>query len=309
MLDQKRNAHALNEYLNKMRTNPKTLKEVQEYFTTKSGDELFYRRWTGDNTRKIVIGLHGMAAHSEYFIQVADQLIESEITLYALDLKHHGYSTGKKGDLKSFEEIASHLYEFISYVRKDHPHTPIFLMGISMGGIISINYSVRYPDSVEGLILMAPGVKSEFKLSPGDILKLPLLIFIYIVKKSATVINVGERSERGTRNPLRIEYQNNDELRIQKVSPRYLIGLLKQKKKAFENASNISHPVLIMIGTEDKIVSVEGVEEFYDLLTVEDKTLIKLPGAYHSLFSDPAMHEEKGWTRLMEWVEKRGSVS
>ncbi|TFF86751.1 MAG: alpha/beta fold hydrolase [Promethearchaeota archaeon] len=297
----------INPILQKMRTNPVANNGVGKYFTTRSGDKLYYRVWKSDSQNKIVVGIHGMAAHSEYYIQVADQLIDKSISVYALDLKQHGHSVGKKGDLKSFKEIIEHVDQFIDNIIKTNKDTPIYLMGISMGGVIAINYSVEIQDKdddkIKGMILMAPGVKTKLKLSFTDILKLPFYVLVYLVKSDKLIINIVERSAVGSRNPLRLDYQNEDELRIQKVSLRYLLGLNSYKKVALKNAKNIIHPVIIFQGTEDNLVSYEGVKAFFEEIPIEDKTFIELDGAYHSLYSDPAMIE-KGYEKLRNWLLK-----
>jgi len=44
------------------------------------------------------------------------------------------------------------------------------------------------------------------------------------------------------------------------------------------------------------------VEEFFKKITYPDKKLIELKGAYHCLFSDPAMVEQGGWKALRDWI-------
>ncbi|MHA1229851.1 MAG: alpha/beta fold hydrolase [Candidatus Helarchaeota archaeon] len=289
--------------LNKMRVNPIASNGVGYFFKCNNGDKLFYRIWKSLETKKILIGIHGMAAHSEYYVQVADQMIDKNITVIAVDLKHHGRSTGKKGDLKSFEELINQLYEFITWVRSNWQGIPIYLMGISMGGCISVNYAVNYANTINGMILVAPAVKLNMNFSLLDILKLPLYGIIYLFNKGATVISVHKKGANlGTRNPLRIEYDENDEYRIKKVSLRYLLQLRSWIVKAYNNAETIEIPVLIIQGTEDKLVSINGVKEFYQKLKSKDKQFIELKGAYHSLYSDPAMVEQNGWLKLKEWI-------
>jgi len=98
--------------------------------------------------------------------------------------------------------------------------------------------------------------------------------------------------------------KRKDDLRIKKVSIRYLFQINSWIKKAFKNASKVNHPVIIFQGTEDKLVSPKGVKELYENLTSKDKTFIELDGAYHSLYSDSAMIEQKGWKKLKEWILK-----
>ena len=86
------------EMLQKLRTNPVANQGLEDFFTTHSGDKLFFRAWYPENIKAIVLAIHGLAAHGEYFVQVADQVIEHEIAVFAIDLKGHGRSSGNKGD-------------------------------------------------------------------------------------------------------------------------------------------------------------------------------------------------------------------
>ncbi|MHA1268573.1 MAG: alpha/beta fold hydrolase [Candidatus Helarchaeota archaeon] len=293
----------IDEYLQKMRVNPIAKNGIGYYFKTNSGDKLYYRVWESPDKNKIVIGIHGMAAHSEYYVQVADQLINHRISVYALDLKHHGHSTGHMGDLENFQELIDQLNEFIIKIHDENEGVPIYLIGISMGGCIAINYSIQYPDLINGLILMAPAVKTNLKFSFFDILKLPILGILYLFSKGKPIINIGKRSELlGTRNELRRIYERNDEYRIKKVSIRYLLQVNSWVKKAFKNAIKINHPVIIFQGTEDKLVLFNGVKQFYNNIKISNKTFIELEGAYHTLYSDPSMVDEGGWEKLRQWV-------
>ncbi len=295
-----------NSYLMEMRVNPQANNGVGQYFTTKSGDKLFYRTWESENSKKILLGIHGMAAHGEYYVQVADQLISSNITTYALDLKHHGKSTGKKGDLKDFKILIEQVNEFILFLKEKHENQPIFLMGLSMGGCIGANYGILYPNIINGLILMAPAVKRSYKVSFLDILRVLGLVFSYIFIRGKPVVDIAKRNKGlGTRNPLRTKYDENDEYRIKKVSIRYLLQIGKWVKKAFKNASKISYPVLILQGTKDELVSPAGVKEFFNNLTINDKKFIELEGAYHCLYSDPAMVDLGGWDAIRDWILQR----
>jgi alpha-beta hydrolase superfamily lysophospholipase len=79
--------------------------------------------------------------------------------------------------------------------------------------------------------------------------------------------------------------------------------MAKWVKKAFNNAPNISHPTIIFQGDEDQLVSPKGVKQFFNNITIEDKEIVCLKGAYHSLFSDIAMEEQGGWDKLRNWLK------
>lgn len=294
----------INPLLEEMRINPIANNGKEGFFECESGDQLYYRTWKSSNQKKILVALHGMGAHSEYYIIVADQLINEGISIYAPDVKGHGLTPGKKGDLKDFKEVYHQLNEFITKIHEDNPDHPIYLMGLSMGGMITINYSVQYPELIKGIILIAPGVKSTFKMKASDIAIMPLLVISAPFTKGKPIINIAKRGAITSRNPLRLKYQDNDKLRNDKLSPRLLLVTGNNVRRAFKNAANITHPTLIMQGTDDKLVSPEGIHEFFEAITIEDKELYMLEGAYHSLYSDPAMEEQRGWEKLLDWIDK-----
>ncbi len=292
----------INEYLQKMRINPQT-NGTGQYFKCKSGDHLYYYNWScGKKARKIVLGIHGMASHGIFYIQVADQLIPNDVTVYALDLKHHGRSSGKKGDIDNFEELIEQIGEFILFLKEKNGSIPIFLMGMSLGCTVAINYSVLFPDVIKGLILMAPPVKTMLHLTLKDFLESPYYLLTYIFFRGNPVIDLTKRHSLCSRNPWRIKYDEIDELHLKKISLRYLLQGNEWDKKAHDNVSRISCPVLILQGTADHTVSYEGVEEFYNKISYHDKKLVELKGAYHCLFSDPAMMEQGGWDEIKKWL-------
>lgn len=293
----------LHDVLEKMRIHPVANNGEGKYFECISGDKLYYRGWLAENHKKIIVGIHGFAAHSEYYVQVADQLIENGITVIGLDLKHHGHSSGSKGTVEHYEELFEQVHEFVLMLSKEYKDIPIYLMGLSMGGMLIINYSVMYPEEIIGIIAMAPAVKAKLKLSAKDILKLPYLGIMHLVKKNKPIIDITEQGKRTSRNPLRLEYDEEDNLRIKKVSSHYLLQMNKQVKKAFKNAENITHPILIMIGTQDLLVPQEGVRDFFNAITFHDKKLVEVQDSYHSLYSDIAMVEDKGWDKMREWLK------
>lgn len=289
--------------MERMRVHPVANNGEGKYFECESGDKLYYRLWPAENQEKILIGIHGFGAHSEYYIQVADQLIEHGITVIGFDLKHHGNSEGIKGTVENYRELFEQFYEFVLMLFKKYKDIPIFLMGLSMGGMFILNYSLMYPDEITGLIAMAPGLKARLQLTIKDILKLPYIGLVRLFKKNKPIIDITQRGKLTSRNSLRLEYDENDPLRIQKVSPHYLLQVNKFMKRVFKRASEIAHPLLIMVGTDDLIVSKDGVKEFYDAITFNDKEYIEVKDSYHSLYSDPAMLEDMGWDKIREWLK------
>ncbi len=64
-------------------------------------------------------------------------------------------------------------------------------------------------------------------------------------------------------------------------------------------------PVLLLHGENDKIVPMQFSKRLFELLTVEDKTLITYPDAYHEIFND--LDREKTFADVILWLNQHAS--
>ncbi len=285
-----------------MRSHPNAPPAREDYFQCASGDRFFYRVWAPNIPKKIIVGIHGLGAHSEYFVLVADQVVETGAALYAPDLKHHGKSTGRKGDMESYAEMVAQVHEFITFVRAKHPGLPLFLVGISMGGGIEFNYVQQHPAECQGIITFAPSIAVGGTISVAQILKSPYYLLAHLFARGKPVISITKNSARGTSNPLRVAYDMGDPFRLQKVSFRLILQMNKGVRSVAKHAEEIKLPVLIIQGTQDRLINPAGVRAFFHRLGSQDKTLIEVEGAYHALFTETAMDEKGAWTRMRDWL-------
>ncbi len=288
--------------LQQMRNHPVAPTAKEDYFQCASGDRLFYRAWVPGSPRKVIVGIHGLGAHSEYFVLVADQLLETGAALYAPDLKYHGKSTGRKGDMENYDEVIAQIHEFITFIRTQHPGLPLFLVGISMGGGMEFHYVRQHPAECQGIITFAPSIAVGGTISVTQILKSPYYLLAHLFARGKPVISIIKNSARGTSNPLRLVYDAGDPLRLQKVSFRLILEMQKGVRSVANHAEEIKIPVLIIQGTEDRLINPAGVRAFFNRLGAQDKTLIEVEGAYHALFTEPAMEEKGAWARIRDWL-------
>ena len=98
-----------------------------------------------------ILFIHGPGADHRLF---ADQMrfFGPSQTPVALDLLGHGQSSGEA--LEDVPDWASFLEEFIDKLRL----APVMLVGHSLGGAIAIEYAIRHPRLVEGLVLIGTGI-------------------------------------------------------------------------------------------------------------------------------------------------------
>ena len=72
-----------------------------------------------------------------------------------------------------------------------------------------------------------------------------------------------------------------------KVTARLGAELVKTLDKLPALIPQITLPIIIMYGTEDRLSNPEGSQMLYDLVGSRDKTLKKYEGFYHEIFNEP----------------------
>lgn len=156
------------------------------------GAKLHYRSfWKNDSKRKqpkaAVIFMHGVTAHSGEGFEVASdgrktnvalirQVLndEADMALHGFDQYGHGYSEGSRFFIPSFQQ---NLQDYLTFIRivdqKYDGQVPIFLMGLSYGGNLTIQASrviqddpTVGPKQFGGALLFCPAVIGDLPPAP-----------------------------------------------------------------------------------------------------------------------------------------------
>ena len=165
-------------------------------FFIKSRDsvDIYISEFRPENTNsKTLIITHGYGEHQGYYHDMASYFVKHGFNVFTYDLRLYGKSTGKKGDIKSFDLFVSDLNEIISFARGKYPDNQIFLFGHSMGGSITLNYLLKNTDNkITAAVISSPWLKLAFE--PPKMKKIladiGLLLFPGLVIKGELHIDV-----------------------------------------------------------------------------------------------------------------------
>jgi alpha-beta hydrolase superfamily lysophospholipase len=120
---------------------------------------LYVNHWFAEQPPKAVVMVaHGMAEHSGRYGRFAEALVAAGFEDYAHDQRCHG-KTAEHGLLGQYAEqdgwnlVVGDLARLNHHIRQQHPHTPIFLLGHSMGSYIGQAYLMQHSCSLQGAIL------------------------------------------------------------------------------------------------------------------------------------------------------------
>ncbi|MHA1665181.1 MAG: lysophospholipase [Candidatus Njordarchaeales archaeon] len=260
------------------------------------GTKLFYRAWKSEEEKDIIIGVHGYAEHSGRYHHVGEFLARNGYSLYMMDLRGHGRSGGIPGYIKNFWQFVDDLDFFVDFIRESTSIDKVFMLGHSMGGLISILYALDRGDKLKSLIVSGPALGTSVKISVAQRILLPIISRVQPKYRVPITINPNELTHDSA---IANEY-SRDPLVFKKGTIRLLMEMLKAMSFAQQNAQKLRVPILILHGGDDKIVPPESSEIFFNNLKIERKERIVYPGFYHEILNE--IGKEKVLEEILDWL-------
>jgi alpha-beta hydrolase superfamily lysophospholipase len=289
--------------IRRIRSTPKAVEDfmtfIEETITTTDGLRLYLRRRDVDNARGEVIIIHGFGEHSGRYGPLTDHLINHSYTVTAYDHRGHGLSDGLPGHVENFSEYEDDLHQIIAYVRARSKSRNLYLIGHSMGGLVTLRYVAKKGGDISGAVLSAPLIS----------VAVPVPWYKIVIARLSARLTPYLRLDNGiktsdlSRDPEVGKAYATDPLVNRKVSARWFAEATRAMEEVKAWAPQISLPVLVMHGTADKLASVESTKRLFERIGSKDKELVIYPGYYHELFNEPEKHEL--FARVTEWLPQR----
>jgi len=260
---------------------------------------LFRRSWApAGPPRGTIILVHGLGEHSGRYEHVARRLTERGFSVHAIDHEGHGRSDGRRGHVDRFSHYLDGVEALLDAVREEEGDRPRFLLGHSMGGLVSALFLLRHAAEFEGCVLSGPLVTSDAE-PPAPLMLLNRLLSVVaprlgILKLDATAVS---------RDPDVVAAYIADPLvHSGKVTTRLVNELFVAAATLLDSANRIELPLLLLHGEADRLTSPEGSKRLHALLGSEDKTIRLYPGLYHEIFNEP--EKDAVLDEALDWLER-----
>jgi len=267
---------------------------VEERLETTGGHTLFVRSWRPDGSaRGVVVIVPGFNSHSGYYGWAAEQLVASELAVYAVDLRGRGRSDGERFYVEKFGDYVDDVSAAVKLAKSREPGLPTFLLGHSAGGVVACLYALDHPRELSGLI--AESFAHEL---PAPDFALAVFKGLGHVAPHAHVLHL--KNELFTRDPKALEAMDNDPLIAHETQPtKTLAELVRADARLKQEFPSMKLPVMILHGTADKATRPSGSQHFFDAVGSLDKTLKLYEGHAHDLLNDVdkelVMEDLKSW--------------
>jgi len=265
--------------------------------TIKLSDGLLLKgfRWEpSERARATVIMVHGLGEHILRYSDWAEKFNSAGITFQGMDLPGHGKSEGKRGHIRSYDQIHEMLDILLTESRRTQPELPVFVYGHSLGGGIVLNYIIKKNPDIRGAIITSPWIKLAFPLNKAKVFLAGIMKNIFPSLTQAT----GLVSEHLSHKKDVVDMYNNDPLVHGKISVSLFFSAVSSGEYVLNNAEKINVPVLLLHGEEDKITSPDASRDIASRSGLVNFRLWE--GGYHELHNEP--FSEKVFSYILDWI-------
>jgi len=212
---------------------------------------------------KTVILLHGFSANKENWLRFSQNLPQN-YQIFALDLLGHGEHDIKLDSTYSIESQVAYLHTFMSELIKQ----PVHIVGNSMGGAIASLYAATYPDDIKTLMLISPAGIHDIPSKMDKIIEEkgtnPLIA--HSVDQFFEVVDfVMEDQPFIPDSILRVQAEKS--VKRYELNQKIFSDIRQDLNKNLDQKfSRIQAQTLILWGKEDRVINVENIKRYAELI-------------------------------------------
>jgi acylglycerol lipase len=257
------------------------------YFQNKQGIWLHWSEWA---TPKAPIGVvflvGGLGEHTARYDALAFLLVEQGYRCFCLDHQGQGGSEGDRSYVEHFHDYVDDMQLFVRRTFALHPDLeslPRFVLGHSMGGLITVHLAYRDPRYWNGVVLSGAALQPDPKLATPFMKTMAAIFSDFLPKLAIERLNTNLIS---TNRPV-VEFAIQDPLYPKtKMKARWGHEMLTAMEEVWTNIGSSTFPVLLVHGKDDRICMVEGSKRFYELAATKEKTFREYKDMYHEVLTE-----------------------
>jgi acylglycerol lipase len=238
----------------------------------------------------VVFIVPGLGEHTGRYDSVALRLNREGYVVFSMDNQGAGGSEGVRLYVERFDHFVDDVFAFVEFMQKRYPALktlPTFLMGHSMGGLVSTRVAQRDASAFRGVVLSGPAlglasVPPSFVLAVGRFLSrwVPMLP-VYTLDASLV-----------SHNPPVAQFVKEDPFYSNvKLRARFTDEMLVAQKSVEKDLEKATFPFLIVHGEDDRLCSLHKSRWFYEHAPSKDKHLLTYAGAAHEVLTELCRHD------------------
>lgn len=269
-------------------------------FVAADGDNLAIQDWPIDpeqRLRGVVLLVHGLGEHVGRYDELARRLNRWGFAVRGYDQYGHGESGGVRGGLPADNRLLDDLVDVLSSTRGRMPrHTPLILLGHSMGGAVAAKLVAQGLTRIDGLVLSSPALD----LGLGAAQKFLLAVLPDLVPNLR--MHNGVHPERLSHDPAVVRAYQRDRLIHHRISARLARFLDNAGREVLRAAPQWHVPTLLLYGGADRVVNPRGSQAFAKAAPAKVVTSHGFEDLYHEIFNE--LDRAPVYARLQQWLDR-----
>jgi alpha-beta hydrolase superfamily lysophospholipase len=265
---------------------------------SKDGTTLMLHHWPRADARAKVIVVHGYGEHATRYTDLAHALGEAGFVVFAYDQRGHGESEGRRGYIDSFSQYLDDFDAVIAESERLAPKQPRFVIGHSLGGLVTLAHAIDRNPRHAGVVLSSPFLRLKLAVPGWKVAAAKVASKLY----PGLALPSGLSGKECARDPEIARRYDSDPLNLKAATARWYVEATEMQDRVFAEAGRFTLPVLLMHGEADRVADASRSAEIFPRLGSTDKTLELITGAYHEIYNEPPAERARIVARTIEWL-------
>ncbi|HET7339527.1 MAG TPA: alpha/beta hydrolase [Candidatus Dormibacteraeota bacterium] len=274
---------------------PEAGKHTKGFLSSSDGTRLAYRAWPVTGSTITFAVVHGLGEHSGRYQRFAGGMAKHRMATYALDLRGHGESAGRRGHVDAWTQWVDDAATFVQHV-EEQTSNEVVPLGHSFGGVVMLSAvrSARLTNA-RHFIVSSPALRLTKEVP--QVLTQASRLLSSVAPKLALANNVDPKTV--SRIPEIVDAYRTDPLVHGKITTRLYTEWRRAGKENLEHAADIKLPFLIIAGSADPLIDPEGSRELHRRAPASQ--LEMLEGRYHEPFND--LGSDEVFQLIADWLQ------
>lgn len=255
--------------------------------------------------RGVIVIVHGLGEHSGRYRKTMEHFASEGWAVVTGDLRGHGRSPDAPGGgrvfVRRFTDYFLDVDALVAVARQRHPALPLFLLGHSMGGLITIGYVLRDPAELAGAVISSPALDTHPEFRPP--LALRLLVGLLSRLAPAKLFPSDLDTDALSRDPDVVRAYVEDPLVSRAVSARWYAEAMKTMKRVRSQAGALRLPMLLMQSGADRLVDPDAPARWAASTPPGLVEQVNWEGFYHEMFNEPGKDAVRA--RTLAWLREQ----
>lgn len=259
--------------------------------------------WEPAQPKAIILALHGGMAHAGDYITPALYFREKGIATASFDMC--GHDGKKRVDIPGFDHFLNDGELFLQWVKDNYPKLPIFVMGHSMGALISTFLGLeRFPNDrdIKGFIFSSPYYVNVIKV-PKILLWLSTSLAKITPKMKVPLTSLTEVLTHDSAITARHFADEKDNIRATEVTVRFANELASAQAGLGEKISAWRYPLFAVIAGDDRLADARATETLLRTIAPHLLDYHYYPNNFHENFNESNRNIIFG--DILSWLEAR----